>query len=128
MKIQPTCSNEISLFVQLRPGFLGKIGNDAFLHARTERMPSRSFPRWHVHILGETGDDLRLVEQSSIKSSTGFWRLPETWCARLPARFQNRTDSGRDWTCRLVLASGVFCQSGSLFPNRPSEFGALYQQ
>ena len=99
-KIQRTCSHEISLFDQLRPGLLGKIGDDAFLHARTERMPSRSFPRLHFYILGETVDDLRLVEQSSILSSTGFWRLSETWCG----------------ACGLVPASGVFCQNGSLFP------------
>ena len=71
------------LFDQLRPGLLGKIGDDTFLHARTERMPSRSFPCWHFHIPGETVDDLRLVEQSAIQSSTGVWRLPETWCTQL---------------------------------------------
>ena len=65
-KIQRTYSHEISLFDQLRPGLLGKIGNDAFLHARTERMPSRSCPRLHFHILGETVEDQSLVEQSSI--------------------------------------------------------------
>ena len=97
------------------PGFLGKIGSGAFLHARTEGMPSHTFPHLHFHIFGESVVDLRLVEQSSIQGSTGFWRLPENWSARLTARIQDRTDSGRDWTCRLVPASGVFCQSGGLF-------------
>ena len=42
-KVQRTCSHEISFFDQLRPGLLGKIGDDTFLHARTERVPSRFF-------------------------------------------------------------------------------------
>ena len=93
-KSSARASHEISLFDQLRPGLLRKIGNDAFLHARTERMPSRSFPCFHFHILGETVDDLRLVEQRAIQSSTGVWRLPETWCPRPLARLQHRTNGG----------------------------------
>ena len=78
--------------------------------------PAAFFPHLRFHILGETVDYLRLVEQSAVKSGTGVWRLPETWCARLPARLQHRTNGGRDWACGLVPASGVFCQNGSLFP------------
>ena len=44
------------------------------------------------------------------------WRLPETGCARLPARLQHQANGGRDWTCSLVPASGVSCQNGNLFP------------
>ena len=79
-------------------------------------MPSCSFPCLHVHTPGETVDDQRLVQQKAIQSSTGVQRLPETWCARLPARLQHRANGGRDWACSLVPASGVFCQNGSLFP------------
>ena len=70
-KVQRTCSHEISLSDQMRPGLLGKIGDDTFLHARTELMPSRSFPCLHFHITRETVDDLRLVEQSAVQSGTG---------------------------------------------------------
>ena len=66
-----TCRHGISLFDQLRSCLLGKIGSDASLHARTERMPGRSFPRLHFHVLGETDDDLCLVEQCAIQSGTG---------------------------------------------------------
>ena len=64
----------------LRPGLLGKIGDDAFLHTCTEQMPSRSVPCLHFHTTGETVDDLRFVEQSAVKSCTGVRRVPETWC------------------------------------------------
>ena len=74
-------SHEISLSDKLRPGFLGKLGNDPFLLLA----PSRSFPCLHVHITGATVDDLRFVEQTAVKSGTGVWRLPESWCAWLPA-------------------------------------------
>ena len=92
-----------ALFDQLRPGLLGKIGNDAFLHARTERLPSRSFPRLHFHILGETVDDLRLVAQGAIQKPgvLGFQPpTPNKWWQRLG----------------LFPSSGVFCQNGSLVP------------
>ena len=68
--------------------------------------PAALFPCLHSHIYGGTVDDLCLVEQSSLQDvASHVWRLPETWCAWLPARFQNRADSGRDWTCRFVPAS-----------------------
>ena len=46
-KIQRTRSHEVSLFDQLGPGRLGKVGRYTFLRARTERMPCRTFPRLH---------------------------------------------------------------------------------
>ena len=42
-----------------------------FLHARAQRVARRFFPHLRFHILGETFDDLRLAEQSSIHSGTG---------------------------------------------------------
>ena len=104
-KIQRTCSREISLFDQLRPGFLGKIGDDAFLHARL-----------HFHVLRETVHDLRLVKQGAIQGGAGVWRLPEPWCARRPARFlteQKVAESGPvAWFQRL----GSFARMGAFSP------------
>ena len=89
-KSSARAARKFPFFDQLRPGLLGKVGSDTFLHARTQRVPRRLFPHLHFHILGETFDDLRLVvEQSPTQSSTGFKRMPETWCARFPARFQD---------------------------------------
>ena len=68
--------------------------------------PAALFHVCIFHIPRETIDDLR---------STGVWRLPETCCSRLPARLQHQTNGGRPWACSLVPASGIFCQSGSLF-------------
>ena len=65
-KIQRPRSHEISFIDQLRPGLLGKVGSDTFLHARTQRVTRCFFP--HLRAF----DYLRLVEQSSIQSSTGF--------------------------------------------------------
>ena len=87
-KIQRPRSYEISSLDQLRPGLLGKVGGDTFLRARTQRVPRCCFPHLRFHILGETFDYLRLIEQSSVQSSMGFCRLPKTWCPRLPACFQ----------------------------------------
>ena len=115
-KVQRTCSHEISFFDQLRPGLLGKVGDDTFLHTCTERMPSRSFPCLQFHNPGETFHDLRLVEQSTVQSSTGDKRLREKWCARLPARLQHRANGGRDWTCSMVPASGSLIKMGAFFP------------
>ena len=36
------CTRFLSLSDKLRPGLLGKVGNDAFLHTCTEQAPSRS--------------------------------------------------------------------------------------
>ena len=123
-KVQCTPSHEISLSDKLRPGLIGKIGNDTFLHTCTERVPSRSFPCLHVHIIGETVDDLRFVEQSAVKSGIGVWRLPETWCAWLPTSLQHRTNSGRDWTCSLVPALGGHLPKWEPSPSRTSRIPA----
>ena len=113
MPVQP---RSFSLSDQLRPGCLGKIGQDAFLHACAERVSSHCLPCLHVHTSVETVGNLRLGEQNAVGGSTGVWRLPETSRAWLPARCQNRSDSGRDWTCRFVPASGIIRLDGGSFP------------
>ena len=95
-KIQCPNRRDILRSSQSIPGFFGEIGNDAFLHARTERVTSSLFPYSHLHVSGESVDNLCLIEQSAIKGSTGVWRLLETWRAWFSARFQNRTNCGRD--------------------------------
>ena len=106
-KVQHTCSHEISLFDQLRPGLLGKVGVDTSLHARTERMPGRSFPSLHFHpwrlsmicaLLNKAPSTIALVSgvcQPASKTEQMVAEIgPAAWVQR----------------------RGVCCQNGSLFP------------
>ena len=75
-------------------------------------MSSSVLPQLHLHVFGETVDNLCLVEQSGVKGSTGVWRLPENWRAWFPARFQNRTDGGSDRTSSFAPTTRVICKKG----------------
>ena len=64
-RIQSTSRHEISFLDQLRSGFLCETCDDTFLQTGTGKMPGHCFPCLHLHITGETVNDLRLNKTPS---------------------------------------------------------------